>query len=151
MDITLETIPSYTLAYIRRIGPYGVENKKIMEQLKDWARNRGLLNKDAIVFGIAQDSPLTTNPELCRYDTCLVVGKTFVSDKDFIQIRSLSEGKYCVFKIEHTEQAVQEAWSNLFVELARRSYIMDEARPILERYSMQMVNDHFCEICVPIL
>lgn len=151
MDITLEMIPSYTLAYIRNVGPYGVENKRTMEQLKDWAGSRGLFNADAIVFGIAQDSPATTKPELCRYDTCLVVTKDFVADEDFIQIGSLRGGKYCVFKISHTTQAVQEAWNNLFSELLRLNCIMDEARPILERYSMQMVTNHFCEICVPVM
>ncbi len=43
MDINIEMIPSYKIAYIRRIGPYGSDNVQIMEQLKSWAREKKLI------------------------------------------------------------------------------------------------------------
>lgn len=60
-------------------------------------------------------------------------------------------GKYCVFKISHTVDAMQKAWIEIFSELSKRNYELDDRRPILERYAMQMINKHYCEICVPIL
>jgi DNA gyrase inhibitor GyrI len=43
MDINIEMISSYKIAYIRRTGPYGSENVQIMEQLKSWAREKKLI------------------------------------------------------------------------------------------------------------
>ncbi|WP_416232339.1 GyrI-like domain-containing protein [Clostridium kluyveri] len=44
MDINIEMISSYKIAYIRKTGPYGSENVQIMEQLKSWAREKNLFN-----------------------------------------------------------------------------------------------------------
>ena len=73
MDINIEMIPSYKIAYIRRTGPYGSENVQIMEQLKNWAREKNLFNENSIILGITQDNPKFTEAKDCRYDTCLVV------------------------------------------------------------------------------
>ena len=54
------------------------------------------------------------------------------------------------FKINHTAEAVQKAWIDIFLELSRQGYQFDETRPIIERYIVHMVNNHHCEICVPI-
>ena len=42
-------------------------------------------------------------------------------------------GKYAVFKIRHTSEAVQKAWDGIFPELARQEIAIDECRPVLER------------------
>ena len=150
MDISIELMPPCTIAFVRRIGPYGAENKNVMECLKKWAKDRNLLNNSATVLGIALDSPEKTQPELCRYDACLVVEEGFVLDSNFVNVRSLIGGKYCTFKIKHTAEAVREAWGILFSELIKNGFSFDETRTIMERYSVSMVNNHFCEICVPI-
>ncbi|KOA18505.1 hypothetical protein CLHOM_34070 [Clostridium homopropionicum DSM 5847] len=49
MDINIEMIPSYKIAYIRRTGPYGLENVQIVEQLKSWARGKNLFNESSII------------------------------------------------------------------------------------------------------
>lgn len=151
MDINIEMISSYKIAYIRRTGPYGSENVQIMEQLKSWAREKNLFNENSIILGIAQDNPQFTEPKDCRYDTCLVVSDEFKVDNKYINFGKTIGGKYCVFKINHTVDAMQKAWMEIFSELSKRNYEFDDRRPILERYAMQMINKHYCEICVPIL
>ncbi|MDT8718442.1 GyrI-like domain-containing protein [Clostridium sp. 19966] len=151
MNISIEMIPSYKIAYIRRVGPYGSENVKIMEQLKSWAREKNLFNENSIILGIAQDNPQFTEPKDCRYDTCLVVSDEFDVDNKHINFGKTIGGKYCVFKINHIVDAEQKAWIEIFPELSKRNYKFDDRRPILERYAMQMINKHYCEICVPIL
>lgn len=151
MDINIEMIPSYKIAYIRRTGPYGSENVQIMEQLKNWAREKNLFNENSIILGIAQDNPKFTEAKDCRYDTCLVVSDEFKVDNKYINFGKTMDGKYCVFKISHTVDAMQEAWMEIFSELSKINYEFDDRRPILERYAMQMINKHYCEICVPIL
>ena len=151
MNTNIEMISSYKIAYIRKTGPYGLENMPIMEQLKSWAREKNLLNGSSIILGIAQDNPQFTDPKACRYDTCLVVSDEFKVDNKYINFGKTIGGKYCVFKISHTVDAVQKAWMEIFPELSKRNYEFDDRRPILERYAMRMINKHYCEICVPIL
>ncbi|WP_017415860.1 AraC family transcriptional regulator [Clostridium tunisiense] len=151
MNINIEMIPAYKIAYIRKIGPYGSENVEIMEQLKRWAREKNLFNESSIILGIAQDNPQFTEPKDCRYDTCLVVSDEFKVDNKYINFGKTIAGKYCVFKISHTMDAMQKAWMEIFSELLKRNYEFDDKRPIFERYAVQMRNKHYCEICVPIL
>nr|WP_254906578.1 GyrI-like domain-containing protein [Clostridium tyrobutyricum] len=144
-------IPSYKVAYIRRTGSYGSENVQIMEQLKNWAREKNLLNESSIILGITQDNPKFTESKDCRYDVCLVILDEFKDDNKYINFGETISGKYCVFKISHTAAAVQKAWMEIFQQLSKRNYEIDDRKPILERYAMQMINKHYCEICIPIL
>jgi DNA gyrase inhibitor GyrI len=151
MNTNIEMIPSYKVAYIRRTGPYGSENVQIMEQLKNWAREKNLLNESSIILGITQDNPQFTEPKDCRYDVCLVILDEFKNDNKYINSGETIGGKYCVFKISHTAAAVQKAWKEIFAELSKRNYEIDDRRSIVERYAMRMIDKHYCEICVPIL
>jgi len=150
MDIMIENMPAYRIAYIRQIGPYGMDNVKTMEELKRWAKLNNLLNDESIILGIAQDNPATTKPENCRYDTCIVVSNDGSAASGAVTEGNIVGGKYAVFKIQHTAEAVQKAWIDIFPELLRLGYQVDEARPIIERYLARMVNHHHCEICVPV-
>lgn len=151
MDGNIEMIESYKIAYIRRTGSYGSDNAQIMEQLKSWATEKNLFNDSSIILGIAQDNPEFTEPKDCRYDTCLVVSDEFKVDSKYINFGKTMGGKYCVFKIKHTVDAMKKAWMEIFSELSKRNYEFDNRRPIIERYAMQMINNHYCEICVPIV
>ena len=152
MDIKIENTPAYRIAYIRQIGPYGINNVHTMEELKRWAKMNNLLNDGSIILGIAQDNPETTKPEDCRYDTCLVVSNDYSVTRGGGEVieGNIAGGKYAVFKIHHTAEAVQQAWIDIFPDLLIRGYQVDESRPIMERYITHMVNNHHCEICVPV-
>jgi DNA gyrase inhibitor GyrI len=150
MNFTIEAMPSYDIAYIRRIGPYGAENKETMGKLKIWAQHNGLLNDEAVVLGIAQDNPISIKPDNCRYDTCIVLGDNYSINDTSVNIGKTAGGKYAVFMINHTAEAVQKAWMEIFPELSKQHYQIDETRPIIERYAVKMVNNHYCEICVPV-
>ena len=150
MNMTIEEIRSYRIAYMRNVGPYGTANVKIMEKLKGWARKNNLLNEESIIFGIPWDNPENTKPENCRYDTCIVIADHYpVHDADIHQ-GNIVGGKYAVYKIDHTAEAVKKAWTEIFAALSGRGCQFDETRPILERYAVKLVNNHQCEICIPI-
>lgn len=150
MKISLENMPSHKIAYIRRKGSYGTENKATMEKLKAWARENDLFNEKAVVLGIARDNPQTTRSEDCRYDTCIILTDDIETDDEQISFGKIDGGKYCVFEIEHTAEAVQKAWQDIFPELAEKKYEADYSRPIIERYAVQKINQQKCEICVPL-
>ncbi len=150
MSFKIEKMPSYRIAYIRQVGPYGPDNVQIMEKLKNWAKSNNLFNDKSIILGIAHDNPMTTKPENCRYDTCIVISNDWCVNEGYVNQGNIIGGNYAVFIISHTAEAVQKAWINIFPELSKQGCQFDETRPILERYIVEMVNNNFCEICVPI-
>lgn len=150
MKLSTEHIPQLRIAYLRKIGPYGSGNVQTMESLKAWARSNGLFNDDSVILGIALDDPETTMRENCRYDTCIVVADDFSFKEGDIKEGLLQGGKYAIFRIDHTAEAVQKAWAEIFPELSGQGMQFDYSRPIMERYRVEMVNNHYCEICVPI-
>lgn len=150
MKLTVESMPRYKYAYTRNIGPYGDSNVQTMTLLKEWASEKSLLNSDSIILGIAWDDPSTTKASDCRYDTGIVVADIFeICDKG-IQTGEIEGGKYAIAEIDHTAEALQMAWVNIFQELAENSYKLDCSRPIMERYGARMIASHKCEICIPI-
>lgn len=150
MKTTVDIIPQYEIAYIRNTGPYGADNIQTMERLKTWAREKYLLNDDSIILGIAQDNPTVTKAEACRYDTCFVIAKEYKFDEEYVHRGKIMGGKYAIFEIKHTAEAIQKAWTEVFQKLNENGYCMDYSRPVLERYAARMVNNHKCEICIPI-
>lgn len=150
MDMKIEKMPSYRIAYIRSIGPYGISNVQTMEKLKTWAKLNHLFNGKSIILGIAQDNPKIVKPKACRYDTCIIVSDDYLITDNYIQEGNIIGGTYAVFTINHTAKAVQQAWIDIFPELLGQGYQLDEKRPIMERYKVDMVNNHYCEICVPV-
>lgn len=150
MTCKIEEIPRCRIAYMRQIGPYGANNYGLMEKLKEWAKSNGLFTKSAVILGISHDSPETTLPENCRYDVCIVVSDEFEITDSSVKETELPGGRYVVFTIPHTAEAIQKAWSEVFSQLVGQGYQLDVSRPILERYIPAMVENHLCEICLPI-
>jgi DNA gyrase inhibitor GyrI len=147
MDI--EVIQNCRLAFMRRIGKYGSENKNIMEKLKGWAKSNQLFTRNATIYSIAQDNPETTDPEKCRYDACIIIPQDFTID-DNVEECEFIGGKYAVFKIIHTSEAIQKAYMEIFPNILKKG-LKIAGKPIIERYSIGMVENNFCEICVPII
>lgn len=150
MNMNIEVIPSCPIAYIRQIGAYGERNVKTMEQLKHWAKANNLTNSKSVILGIAHDDPQTTPPENCRYDACIVLADQRFPTGDKVQHGEIVGGKYAVFTVKHTAEALEQAWGEIFPVLSEYGYLPDTTRPILERYAAEQVEQHLCEICVPI-
>lgn len=148
MNIKIETLPTCRTAYMRQIGPYGSNNMQAMEKLKQWAASKKLLSQTSIILGIAHDNPEIVLPEDCRYDAGIIISDDYQIDGS-INEGHLSGGKYAVYTVKHTAEDVQKAWGEIFAKLAHDGYQIDD-RPIFERYSEEMVANHYCEICVPI-
>lgn len=150
MTYKIEEMPISRVAYMRNIGPYGAGNYALMEKLKKWAKANGLFTKSAVIIGISQDNPETTPPENCRYDVCIVVADDYsITDTDVNEVE-LPGGRYAVFTIAHTAEAVRKAWREIFTQLSAQGRQPDFSRPILERYIPIMIENHLCEICVPV-
>ncbi|MCL2574458.1 MAG: GyrI-like domain-containing protein [Defluviitaleaceae bacterium] len=149
MKMYIENIPQSHIAYMRRVGVYGEQNYKLMQDMKRWVHERDLWNSEGVIYGIAQDNAAQTLPEKCRYDVCFVTNSVF--EDEFIHYGMLPTGKYLVCEIIHTADEVQHFYSNLMSVLSIEGERIDESRPILERYQFLLVEKGYCEICVPIL
>jgi DNA gyrase inhibitor GyrI len=150
MNMKIEKIPSSPIAYIRKTGAYGEGNIQTMEQLKLWVKANDLMNGSAVILGIAHDDPQTTPPENCRYDACIIISEEHFPVSGNIRLGKIAGGKYAVFAVAHTAEAVEQAWAEIFPALAENGCLPDASRPILERYSAEKIEAHQCEICVPI-
>lgn len=148
MSIKVEVIPQYRIAYVRQTGPYGPANIQAMETLKKWAKENNLLTATTILLGIPQDNPETTPPEKCRFDACIVLSEDYQLD-DAICEGILPRGEYAIFKVKHTAEDIQKAWTDIFPALQNSGYKMDR-RPVIEKYMGDMTRNEFCEICVPV-
>ena len=155
MILKIEQITPCPMAYVRHTGPYGPGNIETMKRLKHWATSMDLMNGHSVILGIAQDNPQIVPPQVCRYDACILLpdecsGGESATEKD-IYFGNLTGGKYGVFTIDHTAEAVRQAWEEIWGQLFAESYTPDPSRPILERYKAELIERHLCEICVPIL
>ena len=151
MDPTIELFVPGPVAYVRRTGPYGGGNAETMQALKAWAPSNDLMKGSAVLFGIAWDDPAATPPKECRYDACIALPVGFAPTGDGIKTGELPGGKYAVFTLPHTAEAVAEAWGQVFSVLAAQGLAPDPQRPILERYPQALVAAHRCQLCVPVL
>lgn len=147
----LEETPRMQIAYLRRTGPYGIGNIELMEKLKRWAAENGLMRDDTTIFRIARDDPALVPPENCRYVVCIVIAQNYAGKYTEVCTAELPGGKYAVFSTNHTATALQKAWLDIFPALTSQRAQFDISRHILERYNPRMVNAHLCEIYVPVL
>ncbi|MFA6627324.1 MAG: GyrI-like domain-containing protein [Bacilli bacterium] len=147
MEYVIETLKPQSIAFMRRIGPYGRENYELMKKLKDWANQNNLL-QEGIIYGIAHDGSMTP-PEKRRYDVGIVIDDLSRLSPE-VELGAILPGRYAVFMISHTQEAVSSFWSTVFQELPVNNLTFDYTKPILERYKAKLVELGLCEMCVPI-
>ena len=145
------SFPRCSIAYLRRTGAYGAENRAVMDRLLALAGQAGLLGLETAILSIAWDDPACTLPAACRYDACLVLQKGQTLPGADVRYGSLPGGRYAVFTIPHTEQAVSEAWHTIGRLLLKTGCTADPGRPVMERYTSAGVQDGTCAFCIPIL
>ena len=145
------TLPRCPIAYLRRTGAYGAENRAVMERLLTLASQAGLLGPESAILSIAWDDPARTLPAACRYDACLVSQEGQTLPGADVRYGSLPGGRYAVFPIPHTAQAVSEAWHAIYRLLREAGCTADPGRPVMERYTPAGEQDGICEFCIPVI
>lgn len=145
------SFPRCSIAYLRRTGAYGAENRAVMERLLALASQAGLLGPESAILSIAWDDPARTPPTACRYDAYLVLQEGQTLPGADVRYGSLTGGRYAVFPVPHTEQAISEAWHAIDRLLRENGCTADPDRPVMERYTPAGAQDGICEFCIPIL
>ena len=149
MEYKIETLTAQQIVYMRQTGAYGgPENFMLMERFKGWIAVHGLETEAARngIYGVAQDDPQTTLPQACRYDLMLVTKRNFSEDPE-VCIDRLAGGRYAVFTVPHTREAVQAFWRE-FAEISKELPLSD--LPPIERYKEAVGPDKNCEFLIPV-
>ena len=149
MNITVLTLPETAVVRLRRTGPYGESNRSMMERLKSWAREQGLLEA-GVILGAAWDDPACTPPEQCRYDVCLEIASGSVELEKDMRLDRIPGGRYACFQGRHTPAGVQLLWQTSFTALEAHGIAPEPSRPVLERYRPELLKQGLCELCIPI-
>jgi len=155
MSVHVEQIPTYRVAYMRHVGPYGPHGiPKLWERLNEWIRTRGLDRADSIRIGIGHDDPAITDPEKCRYDACVVAPTDFAGDK-WVNVMDLPGGKYAVSPFSGTAHEIGAAWESLYRTWLPESGYEPDDRPCIEVYrghpEVEGRQGAFrCDLCVPV-
>lgn len=152
MNYKIETLNENKMVYMRNTGAYGnLKNFDMMKDFKSWIAKNDLTNTllENGVYGIAQDNPQVIPPEKCRYDLVLPTDEDFREDNK-VKTGYLKGGKYAVFTVKHTTEAVQQFWSKL-PEYIRKNDLTIREEPIIERYKEEEGQDKNCEFLVPII
>lgn len=151
MDYKIEILDNHRIVYVRNIGEYGsFESFQMMKNFKKWISHNSLEKNKKIdgIIGIAQDDPRTTPVKQCRYDLLLFTDQDFSKDPQ-VNMGNFKGGKYAVFTVIHTTEAVGSFWKNISEYISQNNLIISNS-PILERYKEEEGEDKICEFLIPI-
>lgn len=146
INLNIEEFKDIKIAYMRRVGKYGLENKQLMETFKAYLKNKNLFNEETTILGIALDNPMYVLEENQRYDVGVIISDP--KSKYDLSIRNIDDGRYAIFEVSHTEESVATFWNN--IQLLTADLPVDTTKPIIERYTFSEISLHLCEFCIPL-
>lgn len=142
-----------TVAYLRRVGPYGAAVSEFWQNaVYPWMVTNNLLGH--VRYGISHDDPGITAPGKCRYDACVEVDPAFVATGK-AQKTTLPGGRYAVMPWTGRVDQIGEAWMQLLRDWLPSSGLQLDARPSFEHYPADSTYDpesgmFSCELCIPV-
>jgi AraC family transcriptional regulator len=156
MKVRIETMPTYHVAYMRNIGPYGGQGgiPQLWPRLARWAAARGLWTADSICLGIAHDDPPATEPAKCRYDAAIVIPHDLAVEPD-MGVTDIPGGMYAVTDFVGTPDEAPVAWRRFFEDwLPQSGFQLDDRLPFDRSQGghSDFPNTGLvrCELCLPI-
>ena len=155
MDVKVQTLPTYRVAYMRTIGPYGPGGgiPATWQRLVRWAQARDLLTPYTICLGISHDNPKVTDPARCRHDAAIVVPAGFKVDGD-VSVAEIDGGKYALAAFDGRAEEMGTAFDRLFGVWLPRSGFQPDKRPIFELYRGKFYDEKtgifHCHLCLPV-
>jgi AraC family transcriptional regulator len=154
MDVKVEMLPSYSLAYMRYIGPYApAAISDLWHRLARWAGPRDLWTEDRLCLGIPHDNPLVTEPSKCRYDAAIVVPAGFTADGE-VNLVELQGGKCAISRFVGKPWEIGAVYDQLFAAWLPQSGYQPDDRLIFELYRGQAYDaasgNFTCDVCAPV-
>lgn len=102
----IEKFENTFIAYMQRIGNYGIENKKLMQKFKAYIKQKDLFNDNTTILAIAMDNPAINPVDKLRYRVGIV---TNMNNKcSDLPIYKIPDGFYAIFEVSHNEKDILE-------------------------------------------
>ena len=109
MVVEVKTLPSYHVAYIRRLGYSKGEFQEHLsaafQQVCRWAADRDLYQPDTLIIGVPHDNPDIAPNARCRYDACITIPADVTQGSANVNIQDLPGGKHAVQRIDVKDPA----------------------------------------------
>ncbi len=152
MKAEVREIPEFTVAYVRKIGPYAKETcEPAFGELMQWAAPRNYVGPRK-VLAIYWDNPDVTLPEKCRFDACIIVPEGTVPEGQ-IYIQAISGGPYAVCHFEKKPEDIENAWEDAFKWLCDSGFECKD-KPCYELYHNNAAEHPerkwIFDICIPL-
>lgn len=144
--MNIETFNNIEIAYKRNIGPYGIKNKELMEDVKRILKINNLLSDDTVIVGVPLDNPKYCNCSKLRYDVGIIIDEP--KNIEGLHRRLIDNGDYIIFEIEHTTKAIEYFWNEF--QITAKQLNISKTKPIIERYDYKKIKENKCEICIPL-
>jgi len=155
MNIQVRELPTYHVAYMRYVGPYGAHGiPELWAKFRKWMEAHGLATDTAVTLGVGHDDSHITAAEKCRYDACVVVPRDFVPDAR-VNVVDLPGGKVAVWEFVGGAHEISQAWGQVFSAWLPGSGYQPDDRPCVEVYRGRSSVDgrpgaFRCELCLPV-
>lgn len=152
MEAEVRELEEYTVAYVRKMGPYGKETcEAAFGELMQWAEPKGFLGSGA-VLGVYWDNPEVTSADKCRTDACVAVPPGTVPTGQ-VGSQVIQGGPYAVCGFEINGDDFSQAWEEAFAWLVKSGYECADL-PCYELYHNDAA-DHpegkwIFDICIPL-
>lgn len=153
MKAEVKKMPSFHVAYVRKIGPYGKETcMQAFGELMQWAGPRGCMAPGATVGMLYWDNPEVTPPDKCRVDAWVTVPEGTTTE-GAVGLQNIRGGSYGVCNFVIKSDSFQQPWNDAFAWLVHSGYECDDA-PCYELYHNDPSKDPegkcIFDICIPL-
>ena len=153
MQVTVKTLPSFHVAYLRHVGPYGtIGIPETWKKLAKWASARDLWRPERVCIGLALDDMSVTEPSKLRYDAAIVIPAALQVDGG-VNVADIPGGKHATAEFHGSSASIGPAWHELYGRwLPESGYQPTNAAFELYRgEAWDGEKDDFrCELCVPV-
>ena len=152
VDVTIQTFPTMTVAYVRHVGPYqdcGSAWQKLCSQPKVMECFR----PDTLAIGICYDDPDITEPAKIRMDACITVPKDFQAPEG-VAVQAIEGGEFAVARHVGSYNGLHSCYHHLYGVWLAQSGREPKSCPTLEIYrnSPEHVPEDqlITDICIPL-
>jgi len=146
-----------TVLFARSMGPYQVSSREAWPMLGAWLDRHKVRHLAKLGYGYFHDNPLTTAPDLLRYDACVPMIPGFDADPSAgIGRQTLPGGAFAMHTHVGSYDTVGELFSRLHREVVpKRGLAVDYDRPFVAIYlndpAITREMHRRTELCVPVI
>ena len=152
MKVEIKNIEKMRVAFVRNVGPYD-QVGEAWDRLCMHLGKAGYLGSGSQFVGICYDDPDVTAPEKIRYDACITVDESFVTEGD-IALQIIGGGEYAVTTHFGPYNNLGLTYNKLFGQWLLNSDRKLRSEPCLEFYLNDPdgtePQDLLTDICLPL-